>query len=533
MTPEHETRGKHEAQQPAPQPAPRPAPQRTRRIDSIDPPFADGAPESYASFVPASRGGRPGPVHGGRPESPGGGRQGSSNRKPPFAKKTGLIAGGALVAVIAIVYLAGALVFMDRFMPNTTIMGKDVSLKTTAEVQDLLTDVAKSYQLSVSGEGFSLTLTSSDMGTAVNSSSVTDAMHADASPWAWPVEVFAVHDETDKLVTSNGKLDEAVRKAVETFNEQAEAPRNAGLDYDNGGSQFVVRAETAGTALDADKVVETVNAAVAAMESSATLSEDALQQPTLLSDDKRLAKAADEANSLLKADFSLKLGDTPVAQVNADAIAGWVRLHDDVTVGVDEGLVAAWVQDLASACNTYQARRTFTRADGKEVTVSGGVYGWIIDKDKLQEALMNGVDSAQTGDMAIPCEQEAGAYDGLHGRDWGKRYVDVDLTEQHARFYDDEGSLAWESDVVTGTPDGEHDTPEGVYVINGKESPSKLIGQMKPETGEPEYQTEVKAWMPFVDNYIGFHDADWQPAFGDSRYKSGYGSHGCVNLPPE
>ena len=48
MTPEHETRGKHEAQQPAPQPAPRPAPQRTRRIDSIDPPFADGAPEIAA-----------------------------------------------------------------------------------------------------------------------------------------------------------------------------------------------------------------------------------------------------------------------------------------------------------------------------------------------------------------------------------------------------------------------------------------------------------------------------------------------------
>ena len=169
MTPEHETRGKHEAQQPAPQPAPRPAPQRTRRIDSIDPPFADGAPESYASFVPASRGGRPGPVHGGRPES-------------PFAKKAGLIAGGALVAVIAIVYLAGALVFMDRFMPNTTIMGKDVSLKTTAEVQDLLTDVAKSYQLSVSGERFSLTLTSSDMGTAVNSSSGRPSRRSTSRP---------------------------------------------------------------------------------------------------------------------------------------------------------------------------------------------------------------------------------------------------------------------------------------------------------------------------------------------------------------
>ena len=246
-----------------------------------------------------------------------------------------------------------------------------------------------------------------------------------------------------------------------------------------------------------------------------------------------MAKAADDANALLKADFNLKLADTVVARVNADQIADWMRLGDDVTVGVDESLVAVWVQDIASACNTYQARRTFTRADGKEVTVSGGVYGWIVDKDQLKKTVMDCVRSAQAGDVAIPCEQEAGAYDGLHGRDWGKRYLDIDLAEQHARFYGDDGSLAWESDIVSGTPDGEHDTPEGVYVINGKESPSKLIGQMEPETGKPEYQTEVKAWMPFVENYIGLHDADWQPAFGGSRYASGSGSHGCVNLPVE
>ena len=54
---------------------------------------------------------------------------------------------------------------------------------------------------------------------------------------------------------------------------------------------------------------------------------------------------------------------------------------------------------------------------------------------------------------------------------------------------------------------------------------------MEPETGKPEYQTEVRTWMPFVGNYIGLHDADWQPAFGDARYASGFGSHGCVNLP--
>lgn len=519
MTPTHDARGEHGSHGEEP------------FDDARD--FA-APPDQYASFVPASRGGRKGPAHGdpGSFNIPGGQRK-PSRQRPAFSKKTAFIAAGAFVGAVAIVYLAGAFAFMDRFMPNTTFMGEDVSLKTTAEVQDLITDVAKSYRLDVSGQGFSLTLASTDLGTAVNSESVTDAMHADASPWAWPIEIFRTRDETDKLTTSNGKLDESVRRAVDAFNEQAEAPRNAGLDYDAASSQFVVRAETTGTALDADKVVEAVNAAVAALEPSVALSEDALQQPTLFSDDERLAKSADDANALLKADFSLNLGDTPVAQVDADQIADWMRLRDDASVGIDEELVAAWVQDMASACNTYQARRTFTRADGKEVTVSGGVYGWIIDKAKLQETVMNGVNSAQTGDVDIPCEQKAGAYDGLHGRDWGPRYVDVDLGEQHARLYDESGALVWESDIVTGTPDGEHDTPEGVYVVNGKESPSKLIGQMEPETGEPEYKTEVQTWMPFVENYIGFHDADWQSAFGGSRYSSGYGSHGCVNLPPE
>ena len=69
--------------------------------------------------------------------------RGPSRQKPAFTKKTGLIVGGVVVALLAVVYLVGVLAFMDRFMPDTTVMGKDVSLKTTAEVQDMLTDVAK------------------------------------------------------------------------------------------------------------------------------------------------------------------------------------------------------------------------------------------------------------------------------------------------------------------------------------------------------------------------------------------------------
>ena len=31
----------------------------------------------------------------------------------------------------------------------------------------------------------------------------------------------------------------------------------------------------------------------------------------------------------------------------------------------------------------------------------------------------------------------------------------------------------------------------------------------------------------------GLHDASWQSSFGGNRYKSGAGSHGCINLPTD
>ena len=52
-------------------------------------------------------------------------------------------------------------------------------------------------------------------------------------------------------------------------------------------------------------------------------------------------------------------------------------------------------------------------------------------------------------------------------------------------------------------------------MVNAKESPSKLIGY---NGNEKIYETEVQYWMPFVGNYIGFHDADWQSAFGGTLY---------------
>ena len=42
----------------------------------------------------------------------------------------------------------------------------------------------------------------------------------------------------------------------------------------------------------------------------------------------------------------------------------------------------------------------------------------------------------------------------------------------------------------------------------------------------------VRFWMRVTWSGIGFHDADWQSAFGGTLNQiSGTGSHGCINMP--
>ena len=92
----------------------------------------------------------------------------------------------------------------------------------------------------------------------------------------------------------------------------------------------------------------------------------------------------------------------------------------------------------------------------------------------------------------------------------------MDLTEQHARFYGEDGAIIWESDIVSGKPADGRDTPQGTYYIKTNDGKSVLRGY-KPD-GTKDYETEVEFWMPFKDNSVGFHDAGWQEKFGGDWY---------------
>lgn len=437
---------------------------------------------------------------------------------------------GVIVAILALVYFVGVVVFMGRFFPNTTIAGIDISLKTPEEVHETLDTAVGDYQFEVVGQGLDMTLTAQEVGMTLDSEAIASGMMVDVNAWAWPVEIFNEHDETSALAAtySSTELADVVGAEVSAFNEGATQPTDATIAYDDVVGVFAVVPEQVGTAIDADAVVEAIAEGVMRFESKIRLTEDVLLQPTVLSDDERIIAAADEANAMIQADLELYMEGNLVNEVTPTLIASWIVVSPEVTVAFNEEALSSWIDGVAASCNTVGTERTYMRADGKTITVSGGTYGWKIDSDSLRTLITDAVYAGTVGRIDIPVLQGGNGY-VMGSRDWGERYCDIDLSEQYARFYDSAGACVWETAIVSGLPNGERDTPTGVYYITNKQSPSTLIGQKDSETGEPEYETDVTYWMPFIGNSIGLHDATWQPAFGGTLYKT-VGSHGCVNI---
>lgn len=488
---------------------------------------APAAQPRQAGVSPTPRGGY----------KPGGAVYGQPGMEPvknssPFASKKVIIGVVAAVVALILVYIGVGVFFSSHFYPGTSLGSHDLSLKSASEVQAIIDNEVSEYSLSVTGDGVDFEITSAEAGASLDSKALVDDLLSENNPALWPAGLIGGHDLTKNLAFSsagNGLAD-IIRTHIDEFNETATSSVNATIAYNEESQQFEIVPEVYGTAVDVDAVIELASNAFASMQESVVLGEDELVKPEVLQDNELVVNACNAANKMLGTNITFTVAGTSAATLDAAAIAPWVYVAEDYSVALDDNGIIAWADTTAGSVNTYGTTRTFTTPGGATSTVSGGVYGWIVDKEALVNAVKEYVQNSTVGTYELPMSQTAGAFNGVGQADWGARWVDVNLSTQHATFYDGD-SVIWESDFVSGKPDPEHATPTGVYVLNGKQSPSTLIGTVEASTGEPEYETEVQYWMPFVGNAVGFHDASWQSAFGGTRYADGYGSHGCINLP--
>lgn len=208
-------------------------------------------------------------------------------------------------------------------------------------------------------------------------------------------------------------------------------------------------------------------------------------------------------------------------------IASWVNGSQGLTVSVDAAKVADYVQGLRNKYDTPEGTQTWQSADGTTKSIKTN-YGWHIDQTKETEALIANIQSLQSVTRE-PVYSSRAAQTAMP--QWGKTFVEIDISSQHVYFYQD-GNCVWDSKCVTGTAtDPDRATPTGVFALKYKQRDRVLRGRINPQTGKPSYESPVAYWMPFNGN-IGLHDANWRSSFGGNIYLKS-GSHGCINLPPK
>lgn len=333
-------------------------------------------------------------------------------------------------------------------------------------------------------------------------------------------------------IQKNEEQEKAALQESNFGNRERTASVDAAIQYDENQKQFTLISDVQGNQIDEVRLQTYVDQSLESLfpsqllggEIKLVMGTDVYQQPSVtVSDDmqSKLSGLNEELNKYRSSTVTYTLGsETQV--VDAATIESWLRISSD-SISVDQDVVKTYVQDLATKYNTIYVPRTFHTSYGNDVTVSDNEYGFQIDQDgELQQLLKDiasGNEVSRDPVYSISAMQRNGT-DDLAGS-----YIEVSLDNQHLWLYKD-GALVTETDIVSGAPKAGRETYRGAWPIAYKASPYNL------SSSEYGYNVTVKYWMPFVYGQ-GLHDASWQSSFGGNRYKSGAGSHGCINLPTD
>lgn len=444
--------------------------------------------------------------------------------RKPVSRKPFIIA-GCIVGVLLVIYLGVAAFFMSHFLINTTINGKDFSGKTTAAVEKYLKEQVKGYKLTVLEQNnVSDSISGSDISLEYKKTDDLQKALKNQKQLLWIVSLFSKSSEDVNVSVDYDEkaLEEKIQTLQAVTAEQTQ-PVSAHPEFD--GNSFVVAKETVGTAVDMDTLTSKVKEYITEFKPQLNLEDEGCYvQPKYTSESAEVQQACDTMNQYIKASITYPMTEDVV--VDKTLISQWLTCDDNMQVVFNEDAVKAWMKDFGSKYDTKGKTRSITSPAGETVNVSGGTYGWVIDEATETTNLINSIKNGEVTKRDPAYKQTAATHSA---QDWGTTYIEVDISSQHM-WYIKDGSIAMESDVVTGLPNGERDTPKGVYYIIYTQKDRVLKGEKDPATGKPSYETPVAFWMPFTNQGHGFHDATWQSSFGGSRYLT-HGSHGCVNMP--
>ena len=425
---------------------------------------------------------------------------------------------GIPLGVLLLAYIGISVFFMNSFLYGTTINGVDCFGSSPEKVSQLLAAKSSEYQLTLKERsGQTETISGPDIGLTWDYSAEVQEFLDAQSAFAWPALLMDHKNFTiePKVQFEEEKLDE-VLDSLSCFDpSNVTGPEDAYIEHTDTGFVFVE--EVQGNKLVKSRVKEQVIAAVNANETQLSLEEtDCYVKPEITMESEKISKPKAQIEKYLETEITYEFGSDKEV-LDKDTIHQWISIDEQNEAVLSEDEVASYVKKLAVNYDTVGKKREFKTSGGYVQEVSGGPYGWKINRAEEREALYELIQKGAR-ETREPIYSQTAALRGAN--DIGNTYVEVNLTTQHMWFYKN-GTLIKDTDIVSGMMTEKRATPPLVGFIHYKQRNAVLRGE--------DYETPVKMWMPVAGD-IGIHDASWRKSFGGQIYVKN-GSHGCINTP--
>ncbi len=425
----------------------------------------------------------------------------------------GIIAGTALLGLAGGFFYKSKEYFTGQFGRNTFISNTNVSSLTVDEAVAIMNE-SRDFTIECTKNGTSMRI---DISPAVTREFSKDEVVRCMENFTF-LEYFLGREKDFQLKPVRSTVDEgALRDLLEqTLPETTAKAEDAYINED-----FQLVPEKMGDEIDLNSLIRDIKRGIdTGLEMSYVL-EAYYIQPELTKDNKKLEKAAKQADAYAKMKIAYKFGKEKEV-IDWDKLKKYLKYDEDkIKLELKTNWVEGFVKGLAKKYNTYGKTREFKSTKDGRIKIKGGIMGWWIDEAKTVEQLKKLL-AEKKGKTLEPVYRNIAAQ---HGKDdIGNTYVEVSLKRQHLWYYKN-GKKKLESDVVTGKATKDRQTTVGVHRIYGKQR-DRYLGTIAVQG----YHTFVNYWMPFNWDGQGLHDATWRSKFGGNIYKTS-GSHGCVNLP--
>jgi len=421
------------------------------------------------------------------------------------------------IASILLIYLLISLYFSKHSFFNTVINGVDVSLKAHEDLEVIIRNYVKGYKLQlVERNGRIEEIIGRDIGMEYNEKNSIYSVYPGVSSFKWIISLLKEQKYyvEDLFVYNSDNLENKI-KELNCLNTDIIEPKNVCFKYSN--DSYEVIEEVYGNKIIKDELYEDIEMSILKGVRKLDLNENhCYENPRYtLSSDKTLV-TKNLLNEYVKAKITYVFG-SEVETLDGNIISQWLSVDKNLEAVINEISVMKYVKELSKKYDTVGIVRKFRTSLGKIVEISGGLYGWQINRESEVEALLENIK------LGVVLEKEPiyttkALYRAEN--EIGNTYIEVNITRQYLWFYKN-GKLITQGYVVTGNPNRGYATVLGTYMLNYKQKGATLTG--------PGYEAPVTYWMPFFGN-IGIHDASWRYSFGGEIYKS-RGSHGCINAP--